>query len=108
MDSPMSKNAPLRARNFPSAEDEAKAAQPHGRYDGPGSSFRMAFTDTEFLLRDELRPAPLLLRDEGLEQIGNQQQTHNIRQGQPDRGPPRLADWTARRDGRHRPHGRLG
>ena len=57
----MSKNTPLRARNFPSAEDEAKAAQPHGRYDGPGSSFRMAFTDTEFLLRDELRPVRLQL-----------------------------------------------
>jgi len=57
----MSKNSPLRARNFPSAEDEAKAAQPQGRYDGPGSSFRMAFTDTEFLLRDELRPVRLQL-----------------------------------------------
>ena len=57
----MSKNAPLRARNFSSAEDEAKAAQPHGRYDGPGSSFRMAFTDTEFLLREELRPVRLQL-----------------------------------------------
>ena len=57
----MSKNTPLRARNFPSAEDEAKAAQPHGRYDGPGSSFRMAFTDTEFLLRGELRPVRLQL-----------------------------------------------
>ena len=57
----MSKNTPLRARNFPSAEDEAKAAQPHGRYDGPGSSFRMAFTDTEFLLRDELRPVRMQL-----------------------------------------------
>ena len=57
----MSKNAPLRARNFPSAEDEAKAAQPHGRYDGPCSSFRMAFTDTDFLLREELRPVRLQL-----------------------------------------------
>ncbi len=51
----------MRARNFPSAEDEAKAAQPHGRYDGPGSSFRMAFTDTDFLLREELRPVRLQL-----------------------------------------------
>ncbi|MCV2216986.1 LOG family protein [Thauera sp. Sel9] len=51
----------LRARNFPSAEDEARAAQPHGRYDGPGSSFRMAFTDTDFLLREELRPVRLQL-----------------------------------------------
>ncbi|HRM71238.1 MAG TPA: LOG family protein, partial [Thauera phenylacetica] len=57
----MSDKPPIRARNFPSAEDEAKAAQPHGRYDGPGSSFRMAFTDTDFLLREELRPVRLQL-----------------------------------------------
>ena len=38
----MTTKRPLRARNFPSAEDEARAAQPQGRYDGPGSSFRMA------------------------------------------------------------------
>ena len=57
----MSDKPPIRARNFPSAEDEAKAAQPHGRYDGPCSSFRMAFTDTDFLLREELRPVRLQL-----------------------------------------------
>ena len=57
----MTTKPPLRARNFPSAEDEAKAVQSHGRYDGPGSSFRMAFTDTDFLLRDELRPVRLQL-----------------------------------------------
>ncbi|WP_418647810.1 LOG family protein [Thauera butanivorans] len=51
----------LRARNFPSAEDEARAAQPHSRYGGPGGSFRMAFTDTDFLLREELRPVRLQL-----------------------------------------------
>ncbi len=57
----MTDKSPIRARNFPSAEDEARAVQPHGRYDGPGSAFRMAFTDTEFLLRDELRPVRLQL-----------------------------------------------
>ncbi|SEF57657.1 TIGR00730 family Rossman fold protein [Thauera chlorobenzoica] len=57
----MSEKPHLRARNFPSAEDEARAVQPHGRYDGPGSAFRMAFTDTEFLLREELRPVRLQL-----------------------------------------------
>jgi uncharacterized protein (TIGR00730 family) len=57
----MSDKPPIRARNFPSAEDEVRAVQPHGRYDGPGSSFRMAFTDTDFLLREELRPVRLQL-----------------------------------------------
>lgn len=57
----MTDTSPIRARNFPSAQDEAKAVQPHGRYDGPGSSFRMAFTDTDFLLREELRPVRLQL-----------------------------------------------
>lgn len=61
MDSAMSDKPRIRARNFPSAEDEARAAQPPGRYDGPGCSFRMAFTDTEFLLREELRPVRLQL-----------------------------------------------
>jgi uncharacterized protein (TIGR00730 family) len=52
---------PIRARNFPSAGEEVKASQPHSLYDGPGSAFRMAFADTEFLLRDELRPVRLQL-----------------------------------------------
>ena len=51
----MKHKTPIRARNFPSAQDEAKAVQPHGLYDGPGSAFRMAFTDTDFLLREDLR-----------------------------------------------------
>ena len=51
----------LRARNFPSAQDEVEAAQPHSPYDRPGSSFRMAFADSDFLLRDELRPVRLQL-----------------------------------------------
>ncbi|QDF99183.1 TIGR00730 family Rossman fold protein [Azoarcus sp. DD4] len=51
----------LKVRNFPSAHDEAVAPKPATPYDGPGSSFRMAFTDNEFLLRDELRPVRLQL-----------------------------------------------
>lgn len=51
----------IRARNFPSAQDEIEAAQPHSPYDAPGSSFRMAFADSEFLLREELRPVRLQL-----------------------------------------------
>ena len=51
----------LTARNFPSAEEEAHAAEPPSRYGGPDSAFRLAFTDTDFLLRDELRPVRMQL-----------------------------------------------
>ena len=52
----------LTARNFPSAEEEASAAplQP-SLYDGPESAYRLAFTDTAFLLREELRPVRMQL-----------------------------------------------
>jgi uncharacterized protein (TIGR00730 family) len=59
-----SPNPELTARNFPSAEEEAKgaAAQPPvGLYAGPESAYRLAFTDTAFLLRDELRPVRMQL-----------------------------------------------
>jgi len=51
----------LTARNFPSAEQEAAAVQPIGRYAGPESAFSLAFTDTAFLLREELRPVRMQL-----------------------------------------------
>jgi uncharacterized protein (TIGR00730 family) len=51
----------LKARNFPSAEEEALAAQPVSRYSGPESAYRLAFTDDAFLLRDELRPVRMQL-----------------------------------------------
>ncbi len=51
----------LPARNFPSAEQEARQPMPMGRYDGPESSYRLAFTDVDFLLRDELRPVRMQL-----------------------------------------------
>ena len=51
----------LTARNFPSAQEEAKTAEPVDRYAGPESAFRLAFTDTAFLLRDELRPVRMQL-----------------------------------------------
>jgi len=54
----------LTERNFPSAEQEAAVADPvaaRHRYAGPGSSYRLAFTDTEFLLREELRPVRMQL-----------------------------------------------
>jgi hypothetical protein len=54
-------NNDLTARNFPSAEEDAHAATPPSRYGGPESAFRLAFTDTDFLLRDELRPVRMQL-----------------------------------------------
>ncbi len=51
----------LTARNFPSAEEEASAQPRTPLYDGPESAYRLAFTDTDFLLRDELRPVRMQL-----------------------------------------------
>ncbi|MCE2691764.1 MAG: TIGR00730 family Rossman fold protein [Rubrivivax sp.] len=51
----------LTARNFPTAEEEALAPPPPSRYEGPGSAYKLAFTDTEFLLREELRPVRMQL-----------------------------------------------
>jgi len=55
------KPAPLTARNFPSAQDEARLQGAVSRYAGPESAYRLAFTDTEFLLREELRPVRMQL-----------------------------------------------
>jgi uncharacterized protein (TIGR00730 family) len=51
----------LTARNFPTAQQEATVQTPPPRYDGPGSAYRLAFTDPEFLLREELRPVRMQL-----------------------------------------------
>ena len=48
-------------RNFPSAQEEAAAVTPPSLYGGPESAYRLAFTDTEFLLREELRPVRMQL-----------------------------------------------
>jgi uncharacterized protein (TIGR00730 family) len=65
----------LVARNFPSAEEEAHALKPVSRYEGPDSSYRLAFTDEDFLLREDLRPVRMqlellkpetILREEGV------------------------------------------
>jgi len=53
--------APLIARNFPTAEQDAAAAAAAARYAGPESAYRLAFTDTDFLLREELRPVRMQL-----------------------------------------------
>lgn len=57
----MDKRTDLTARNFPSAQEEAEALQPAARYLGPESAYRLAFTDQEFLLREELRPVRMQL-----------------------------------------------
>jgi uncharacterized protein (TIGR00730 family) len=54
-------HAPLHGRNFPSAESEARIAEATARYAAPESAYRLAFTDTEFLLREELRAVRLQL-----------------------------------------------
>ena len=51
----------LKARNFPTAQQEAEKPTPPSRYDGPESAYRLAFTDTEFLLREDLRPVRMQL-----------------------------------------------
>jgi hypothetical protein len=51
----------LTAPNFPTAKEDAEAVVPLSRYEGPESSYRLAFTDTEFLLREELRPVRMQL-----------------------------------------------
>jgi uncharacterized protein (TIGR00730 family) len=58
---PGAKAPKLHQRNFPSAQEEARAAEAAGRYAGPESAYRLAFTDTEFLLREELRPVRMQL-----------------------------------------------
>ncbi|MEO6031754.1 MAG: LOG family protein [Burkholderiaceae bacterium] len=59
----MDKKAELTARNFPTAQHEAgiSTARPVAHYDGPESSYRLAFADTDFLLRQEMRPVRMQL-----------------------------------------------
>ncbi|HEX7384708.1 MAG TPA: TIGR00730 family Rossman fold protein [Burkholderiaceae bacterium] len=57
----MDKRTDLKARNFPSAQAEAQVRPPPSRYDGPESSYRLAFTDEDFILREELRPVRMQL-----------------------------------------------
>ncbi len=57
----MDKRIDLTARNFPSAEEDAQTASIPSRYEGKDSSYRLAFTDTDFLLQPELRPVRMQL-----------------------------------------------
>ena len=58
---PADKLADLTARNFPTAQQEAQSQAPPSLYDGPNSAYQLAFTDTRFLLREELRPVRMQL-----------------------------------------------
>jgi uncharacterized protein (TIGR00730 family) len=65
------KRQDLVGRNFPTAQEEAEVAGPASRYAGPESAYRLAFTDTDFLLREELRPVRMqleLLKPEMIQQ----------------------------------------
>lgn len=59
----MDKKTPLTGRNFSTAQQDAvtDAASSLQRYQGPESSYRLAFTDTAFLLREEMRPVRMQL-----------------------------------------------
>jgi uncharacterized protein (TIGR00730 family) len=57
----MDKRIDLTARNFPTAQEDADLVKAPSRYEGPESAYRLAFTDNEFLLREELRPVRMQL-----------------------------------------------
>ncbi len=57
----MDKKLDLTARNFPTAGQDAEAVAAPSRYAGPASAYRLAFADTDFLLREELRPVRMQL-----------------------------------------------
>ena len=59
----MTHSPSLPDRAFPSAQEDAakETGSPHSRYEGPESAYRLAFTDTDFLLREELRPVRVQL-----------------------------------------------
>ncbi|HET9645308.1 MAG TPA: LOG family protein [Burkholderiaceae bacterium] len=61
MIAPIQKRNGLKGRNFPTAKEEAVVAQPPSLYAGPESAYRLAFTDTNFLLREEMRPVRMQL-----------------------------------------------
>jgi uncharacterized protein (TIGR00730 family) len=62
MNKPTQKPA-LTGRNFPTARQDAAKdpAKDLARYQGPESSYKLAFTDTAFLLREEMRPVRMQL-----------------------------------------------
>jgi len=68
----------LLARNFPTADQDARQAAKPSLYDGPDSSYDLAFADPEFLLHPELRPVRMqleLLKPELIQREENIQST---------------------------------
>ncbi|MGK2899354.1 MAG: LOG family protein [Burkholderiaceae bacterium] len=65
----------LTDRNFPTARQDAakEPARPLARYEGPESSYRLAFTDTAFLLREDMRPVRMQLELLKPELVQNEQ-----------------------------------
>ena len=59
----MDKPSVAAVRTFPTAQEDAEkeVVSPNARYEGPESAYRLAFTDVDFLLREELRPIRLQL-----------------------------------------------
>jgi hypothetical protein len=59
----MDKPSAAAVRTFPTAQEDAEkeVVSPNARYEGPESAYRLAFTDVDFLLREELRPIRLQL-----------------------------------------------
>jgi uncharacterized protein (TIGR00730 family) len=55
------KHPDLTARNFPTAEEEAATVKPTSLYGGADSSYKLAFADERFLLREDLRPVRMQL-----------------------------------------------
>jgi uncharacterized protein (TIGR00730 family) len=66
-------HADLTARNFPSAQEEALIASANARYAAPESAYRLAFTDSDFLLREDLRPVRMQLELLKPELVQNEQ-----------------------------------
>ncbi len=67
----LDKRKDLTARNFPTAVEDANALKAPSLYGGPESAYRLAFTDVDFLLREELRPVRMqleLLKPEMIQQ----------------------------------------
>jgi uncharacterized protein (TIGR00730 family) len=65
----------LTGRNFPTARQDAAAGgvASTSRYEGAESSYRLAFTDTAFLLREEMRPVRMQLELLKPELVQNEQ-----------------------------------
>jgi len=59
----MDKPSAAAVRTFPTAQEDAEkeVVSPNARYEGPECAYRLAFTDVDFLLREELRPIRLQL-----------------------------------------------